>query len=263
MDYDCLQHFRNKKGLMQLFCARKNGFQFLHCRLVVAGYLLQPGVQRDALACVELYKQCGGPNWQFDYSEWPKTRQGVLASRESIPKAWRFEISGYGRMTAMNLSGYDLTGKIPTLIGALTSLWYLNLSSNLLTGVIPTQIGALTSLTVLGLPENRLTGEIPTQIGALTSLTTLSLYGNRLTGEIPTQIGALTSLTELSLSRNQLTGEIPTQIGALTSLKTLRLSKNRLTGEIPTQIGALTSLTSLTRSSFGNNNLNGTNLNGT
>jgi hypothetical protein len=88
---------------MQLFCGYKNALQFLHCRLVVAGYLLRPGIQRDALACIELYKQCGGPNWNYYNEEWPKTNQGVLASRESIPQTWRSEINRYGRMTSLNL----------------------------------------------------------------------------------------------------------------------------------------------------------------
>jgi hypothetical protein len=228
MDYDRRQHFRNKKRLMQLFRARKNAFQFLHCRLVLAGYLLQPGVQSDALVCVELYKQCGGPNWYEYKKKWPKTRQGVMTSRESIHKSWRSTISRYGRMTALYLSDNRLTGEIPTQIGALTSLTELHLCSNRLTGEIPTQIGALTSLTELHLCSNRLTGDIPTQIGALTSLTTLYLSMNLFTGEIPTQIGALTSLVDLDLSYNQLTSD--------------RLPLNRFTGEIPTQIGALTSL---------------------
>jgi Leucine-rich repeat (LRR) protein len=259
MDYDRLHHFRNKKGLMQLFRGYKNGLQFLHCRLVVAGFLLRPGIQRDALACVELYKQCGGPNWKHWKEEWPKTRQGVLASRESIPNTWTSKTSIYGRVTQLDLSENRLAGEIPTQIGSLTSLTELSLSLNRLTGEIPTQIGALTSLTLLSLSYNRLTGEIPTTIGALTFLSTLYLYGNHLTNTIPTQIGALTFLTCLNLSKNRLTGEIPTQIGALTSLTILSLSFNRLTGEFPTQIGALTSLTGLCLwSSFGNNHLNGT-----
>jgi hypothetical protein len=138
MDYDRLQHFRNKKRLMQLFCAYKNSLQFLHCRLVLAGYLLQPGVERDALVCVELYKQCGGPNWNYDMEKWPKTRQGVLASRESIPKARQVTISRYGRLTELYLCENRLAGEIPTQIGALTSLTGLYLTQNLLTNTIPT-----------------------------------------------------------------------------------------------------------------------------
>jgi hypothetical protein len=219
MDYDRRQHFRNKQRMMQLFRGYKKAFQFLHCRLVLAGYLLQPGIQRDALVCVELYKQCGGPNWYEYKKEWPETKQGVLASRESIPKT--LTSSRYGRMTALSLSKNNMTGEIPTQIGALTSLTKLDLSWNNLTGEIPTQFGALTSLTRMYLSKNFFTGEIPTQIGALTSLTWLDLSWNRLTGEIPTQFGALTSLTTMYLYFNRLTRVIPTQIRALTSLTTL------------------------------------------
>jgi hypothetical protein len=53
----------------------KNALWFLHCRLVVAGYLLHPGVQRDALVCVDLYKRCGGPNWINHKEEYLYTAQ--------------------------------------------------------------------------------------------------------------------------------------------------------------------------------------------
>jgi Leucine-rich repeat (LRR) protein len=240
MEYDHRQHFRNKAGLMYMFSAHKNCFYFGNCRLVVAGYLLQPGVLSDALACVELYKHCGNPVWSFNEEVWPKTMQGVLASRESIPNTERSAISRNGRLKTLTLYDAELAGEIPTQIGALTSLVHLDLSWNRLVGEIPIRIGALTSLTVLDLSNNRLTGEIPTQIGALISLTSLVLSYNHLTGEIPTQIGALTSLTTLSLYMNQLTCEIPTQIGALTSLTMLSLHMTLLTGDISTQIGAFT-----------------------
>ena len=75
-------------------------------------------------------------------------------------------------------------------------------NGNDLTGKIPTELGLLSSLTFLSLGPNRLTGTLPTEIGLLTSLTDLRLYFNTFTGTLPTEIGLLTSLTDLGLSDN-------------------------------------------------------------
>ncbi len=51
------------------------------------------------------------------------------------------------RVTALELSGKSLAGRIPTEIGDLTGLTTLDLSDNDLTGSIPNQLGALTAPT--------------------------------------------------------------------------------------------------------------------
>ena len=47
----------------------------------------------------------------------------------------------------------------------------MTLPANQLSGSIPTQIGALTALTLLELYNNQLSGSIPSEITSLTSLT--------------------------------------------------------------------------------------------
>ena len=48
-----------------------------------------------------------------------------------------------------------------------------------LSGTLPTQLGALTVLAWLDLDRNKLSGSLPTHLGALTALTDLDLDGNR------------------------------------------------------------------------------------
>jgi len=113
----------------------------------------------------------------------------------------------------------------------------IDLSCLNLTGKIPTEIGQLVNLNELYLSDNKLTGKIPTEIGQLVNLNDLYLHNNKLTGKIPTEIGQLVNLNYLYLNNNNLTGKIPTEIGQLVNLNYLYLDGNKLTGKIPTEIG--------------------------
>jgi Leucine-rich repeat (LRR) protein len=163
------------------------------------------------------------------------------------------------QLQELDASFTNLTGSIPTEIGALTQLQKLQLSFSSFTGTIPTTIGLCSELTVLSVsdPNNapRLTGSIPSQLGGLTDLQFLVLTSNSLTSTIPTALGRLTSLIMVSLSLNwNITGTIPTEIGQWKSAQTVRLSQTSLEGSIPTEIAQMTDLTELT--------LYDTNLNG-
>jgi len=125
------------------------------------------------------------------------------------------------KVTKIDLSCLNLTGKIPTEIGQLVNLKTLYLYNNNLTGKIPTEIGQLVNLNYLSLVNNNLTGKIPTEIGQLVNLNYLSLVNNNLTGKIPTEIGQLVNLNYLSLVNNNLTGKIPTKIGHLFKIRHL------------------------------------------
>ena len=94
-------------------------------------------------------------------------------------------------MRYLSLGGNQLTGSIPTELGALTNLESLSLGSNPLTGTIPRELGALTNLRSLSLSRSGLTGTIPAELGALTNLRQLWLYSNHLTGNIPDEFGQL------------------------------------------------------------------------
>lgn len=83
-----------------------------------------------------------------------------------------------------------------------------------LSGKIPTQIGHLTTLASLSLTECDLYGKIPTEMGNLINMKQLWLYGNRLTGDIPANLGNMRQLDRLELEDNDLQGEMPSEVCA-------------------------------------------------
>ncbi|XP_038978127.1 receptor-like protein EIX2 [Phoenix dactylifera] len=86
---------------------------------------------------------------------------------------------------AMDLSGNNLSGKIPEELANLLGLVSLNLSGNYLVGEITEKIGALRQLQSLDLSRNNLYGGIPSSMIALTFLSYLNLSYNNLSGRIP------------------------------------------------------------------------------
>ena len=86
---------------------------------------------------------------------------------------------------AIDFSGNNFKGQIPTSIGSLTGLHLLNLGSNNLTGHIPSSMGNLIQLESLDLSQNKLSGEIPWQLSRMTFLEFFNASHNRLTGRIP------------------------------------------------------------------------------
>ena len=156
--------------------------------------------------------------------------------------SWQYiRISGSpSRVT--EVSGYQLTGPIPTELGQLSDLRQLSLGGNQLTGPIPMELGQLSQLRRLSLGGNQLTGPIPMELSQLFQLELLHLGGNQLTSEIPAELGRLSQLKWLHLDDNQLTSEIPTELGQLSDLRQLHLDDNQLTGTIPVELGRLSRL---------------------
>ncbi|CAL9077924.1 unnamed protein product [Musa acuminata var. zebrina] len=172
-------------------------------------------------------------------------------------------------VSAVRLSGKNLSGALPAPLLSLPfvaavdlsfngfsgvfsfprlapSLLYLNLSNNNLSGpvglVSDSGGGGLFSLQVLDLSNNFLTGPIPDEIFHLSRLKVLDLGGNYFRGRIPISISELRSLQFLTLASNELTGPIPAQLGEITALRWVYLGYNNLSGEIPPEIGNLTAL---------------------
>ena len=102
--------------------------------------------------------------------KWPEDEQ---------PEHWEGVTMEHGRVVALELEEFGLTGAVPAEIGQLTSLTELNFGGNTLTSV-PAEIGQLTSLVGLYLKNNQLTS-VPAEIGQLTSLRSLFLGSNQLT----------------------------------------------------------------------------------
>ncbi|KAH8504399.1 hypothetical protein H0E87_011885 [Populus deltoides] len=143
----------------------------------------------------------------------------------------------------IDLSSNQLSGKLPDDIFSSSSLRSLNLSNNNFTGPIPN--GSIFLLETLDLSNNMLSGKIPQEIGSFSSLKFLDLGGNVLVGKIPLSVTNLTSLQVLTLASNHLVGQIPSELGQMRSLRWIYLGYNNLSGEIPIEVGQLTSLNHL------------------
>ena len=85
----------------------------------------------------------------------------------------------------------------------------LDLSNNQLSGQIPTSLGALKALKLFNISSNKLSGKIPTSFGDLENIETLDLSHNKLSGSIPPTLTKLQQLTILDVSNNELVGPIP------------------------------------------------------
>lgn len=119
------------------------------------------------------------------------------------------------RVTAVALPGRNLTGYIPSEIGALSFLAFLDLSHNFFGGPLPQQIAALQNLVHLDISDNNFNGSLLDGLSNLTHLAgTLNLSFNAFSGEIPASFGKFPVMVSLDLRRNNLTGKIP-QVGSL------------------------------------------------
>ncbi|KAH9740026.1 MDIS1-interacting receptor like kinase 2 [Citrus sinensis] len=164
------------------------------------------------------------------------------------------EIGALSKLQILDLSHNNLTGTIPSKLGNLNNLVELYLSRSNLNGPIPSTLGHLTRLSILDLSSNSLVGPIPFTLGHLTQLTTLKLFSNQINGYIPLDFGNLRHLKEVDLSGNKLNGPIASTIGDLTNLNSLDLSSKQLSGPLPQEIGYLENLVYL---SLNVNNLTG------
>ncbi|KAL1533676.1 non-specific serine/threonine protein kinase [Salvia divinorum] len=168
------------------------------------------------------------------------------------------------RVTALNLSGYDLAGTVAPHLGNLSFLRYLDISFNSFTGTLPSELSKLRRLKVMNVGVNSYTGEIPTWLGSLPQLEELYLNNNTflgwlpsdmcnntpniklleldfngLEGHIPSNIWKCKHLEILSLNFNTFSGKIPRAIGNTSMLRVLSLAYNNFTGELPQEISAL------------------------
>ncbi|KAK9827702.1 hypothetical protein WJX81_002350 [Elliptochloris bilobata] len=177
-----------------------------------------------------------------------------------------------GRVIALELGGWGISGRLlPELVG-LTALQRLNLSANNLQGGLPSnwaRTGVFPDLTVLDLSSNpRLNGVVIAQWGtqgAFASLQEMNLSHSGLSGQLPLAWGgqlSLPALRTLDLSGNGLQGTVPASWstpGSMTRLAALHLGSNALTGSLPPEWGIRpTSLPRLAVLGLARNNLTGT-----
>ena len=124
-------------------------------------------------------------NWSFSYSvcSWVGISCGAH----------------HHRVTALNLSSFNLIGTIPPHLGNLLYLMYLNISHNNFHGHLPNELRLLRRLKVFSFACNELSGNIPSWIGVLSKLQTLALYNNNLTDPIPNSLFNLSKLEVFAL----------------------------------------------------------------
>ena len=193
----------------------------------------QDSVESDRAALEVLHDATGGAGWTHS-TNWKTTApvgewHGVTTDAD-------------GRVTRLDLSFNNLTGRIPPALGNLARLRVLELRWNALSGPIPAWLGSMTGLRELDLAWNELTGPIPSELERLVNLELLNLSGSELPGPVPAWLASMTGLRELDLGRNELTGPIPSELGRLVNLETLHLSQNDLSGSIPAELGKLVNL---------------------
>ncbi|KAM1531167.1 hypothetical protein ACFX1Z_020162 [Malus domestica] len=157
-------------------------------------------------------------------------------------------ISGLDRLTDLSLAGNNFTGSIA--IANLTSLQFLNISNNQFSGGPDWNYSGIANLEVFDAYNNNFTALLPLGILSLNKLRFLELGGNFFSGKIPKSYGNLVSLEYLSLAGNDLIGEIPGELGNLTNLRELYLGYyNVFEGGIPKEFGNLVNMVHMDLSS--------------
>lgn len=232
---------------------------------------------REVLA--SLHEATGGQDWTRS-DGW--LGDGLLGGWHGV------ETDSLGRVTALDLSGNGLAGRVPASLAELTSMTSLRIGDNPgLAGALPLSLTSLslqefrygdTGLCVPGDPAFRdWLASIPSREGTAPECPPLSdrevleiLYemtggadwtrnanwlSDRPLGEWH---GVKTNgegrVVELGLFGNNLKGRIPPDLAHLSMLRDLNISWNRLTGSIPPELAGLSRLVRLV---LGRNDLTG------
>ena len=221
-------------------------------------------VEKRVLAT--LYEVANGPGWTRS-DGWPKDEDLNL---------WHGVSTGSdGRVSGLDLTGNQLSGRLPEALGQLTSLTELRIADNALTGRLPLSLANTpmevldysgTSLCVADDPGYRtwLNG-IARTTGALVPCPPLTereileiVYGSTDGGNWAEREGWLSGapldewhgvdtdrtgrVVALRLANNRLSGTVPVELGHLSALTTLELRGNRLHRRIPLELGGLEDL---------------------
>ncbi|KAG8378361.1 hypothetical protein BUALT_Bualt08G0129400 [Buddleja alternifolia] len=142
------------------------------------------------------------------------------------------------RVTALNLSDFNLRGTIAPHLGNLTFLISLDISFNNFTGIIPDELSNLRHLKEMNVGFNFFSGEVPSWLGNLPEIQHIHLNNNTLTGKIPLSLFNTTSkLQSLNLQYNQFTaGSIPYGIFKMSSIRDINLRGCSLSGTLPSDM---------------------------
>ncbi|KAF8728601.1 hypothetical protein HU200_017866 [Digitaria exilis] len=186
----------------------------------------------------------------------PEGRLATWSEDDERPCAWDGVTCEprTGRVSALTLAGFGLSGKLGRGLLRLEALQSLNLAKNNISGDVPAELARLPALQTLDLSGNAFSGNIPRDVGACATLASLNLSSNRLAGALPSDIWSLNALRTLDISGNAVTGDLPIGISRMFNLRELNLRGNRLTGSLPNDIGDCPLLRSV---DLGSNSLSG------
>ncbi|KAF2320796.1 hypothetical protein GH714_030859 [Hevea brasiliensis] len=132
-----------------------------------------------------------------DNLEWDSIGFGELPNLESLMLNYNLKLSAscfqlfsrsWKKIQVLDLSITELHGRLPALLGNMTSLIHFDLHFNHIEGGIPSSIGKLSNLQYIDLSLNNLTGSLPDSIGQLKNLVELRLNNNLLQGSIPSSL---------------------------------------------------------------------------
>ena len=134
------------------------------------------------------------------------------------------------RLRAIDFSGNDLGGSVPSSLMLSLGLEHLDLSRSGLSGELPATIANMGNLKVLRLNDNFLSGMVPSGIG--------KIHGRLCVLGFCLKSGSVSAgqLEHIDLSRNLFFGEIPDNLGNLDSLSWLNLEYNCFSGAVPASL---------------------------
>jgi Leucine-rich repeat (LRR) protein len=124
------------------------------------------------------------------------------------------------------LANNNLSGKVPSSLGALRRIKSLHLNNNNFNGEIPSLI-LCHNLKLIDFGDNKLQGSLSMWISHhLHELIVLRLRANKFEGNIPASICNLSFLQVLDISLNNITGEIPQCFSNILALTNLTFPRN-------------------------------------
>ncbi|XP_043724119.1 probable LRR receptor-like serine/threonine-protein kinase At1g74360 [Telopea speciosissima] len=194
--------------------------------LLLAGQIVgASSLQSDKEVLLELktFLKANNPFNRGRYMEW---------NNNSSPCDWPgIFCSVNERVTRINLSDYNISGKMFGNFSCVTELSELDLSKNTIEGPIPDDFNRCKNLRYLNLSHNILEGEL--NLTGLINLYTLDLTVNRFHGGIRLNFPALcNNLVTLNISLNNFTGTIDDCFNECWKLQHLDLSANNFSGQI-------------------------------
>lgn len=202
---------------------------------------------RDSTALVDLYRNCGGDQWEFYFETKPldswvlknpiTTWTGVATER----------VDGAIRVVSLDLSAVGLRGKVPESFSQLTELNALAMSTYFDLGLDVSLLARLPRLQMLDLSYTNFSPDfsLPDDLGFLSNLVYLDLSGIDFGGSMPRNIEKIKELQYLMIDNCNIGGGFPSVLRSFSGLKTLSANFNPMGSILPTWIGDLTDLESL------------------